>query len=443
MATTGIWKIEKRLDHVIDYITNEDKTIKEITKSDSYLELHNLKEYKNMDYITEDKCFVSSINCSMDNPYKDMMLTKERFNKKDGIIGFHAFQSFKKGEVTPELAHEIGIKLANEMWGDRFEVVVATHHNTGVIHNHFVINSVSFIDGKKYYDKRETYAELRNISDMICKEYGLSVLEEKKLIKSKINYSHYSSKYIEHSNYYTTTKNDIDFAIMQAYNYEDFESLLKRMGYEVNYRADKLTICRKPYKKNIRVQRCYGDEYSREGIIEKIKNTEMVRIPFIEAYGMNKEKYYDEYKKHKKSKGIYALYLHYLYILGNFPKKTSKILPASIRADIFKMDKLAEEIRLLDKYELKDNIQFFSFYKERKNKLDEFIKTRDKLWYENKKDKVDKEKIIDKINSINESIKEYRNDIKVLDRIIEKESSLKSNIEDYKKVMEGDVKKYE
>lgn len=443
MATTGIWKIEKRLDHVIDYISNVEKTVKLNTKSESYLELHHFKEYKNMNYITEEQCFVSGINCSIENPYQDMMLTKERFNKKDGILGFHAFQSFKKGEVTPELAHEIGIKLANEMWGDRFEVVVATHHNSGIIHNHFVINSVSFIDGKKYYDKRETYAELRHLSDMLCEEYGLSVLKEKTCEKSGINYSHYSNKYMEHSNYYTTTKRDIDYAIMQAYTYEDFETLLKRMGYEVNYRANKLTLCRKPYKKNIRVERCYGEEYSKESIIEKIKNTESIRIPFIEVYGMNKEKFYTEYEKHKKSKGIYALCLHYCYILGNFPKKTNRVLPASIRADIYKMDRLVEGIRLLDKYELKDDIQFFSFYKERKNKLDEFIKTRDKLWYEHKKEDIDKGKIIEKINSINEKIKEYRADIKVLEEIIEGQSTLKSNIEDYEKIMEGVEKKHE
>ena len=440
MATTGIWKIEKRLDHVIKYIYNENKTNK---TDELYLELHNLKEDNNLDYITEEQCYVSAINCSLNTAYSDMMLTKERFNKKDGIIGFHAFQSFKKGEINPELAHKIGIKLANEMWGDRFEVLVATHHNTGIIHNHFVINSVSFIDGKKYYDKRETYAELRHLSDSICFEYGLSVLEEKKQRKGGINYSNYSSKYINHSNYYTTTKNDIDFAIGQAYNYEDFEKLLIKMGYNVNYKANKLTLCRKPYKKNIRVERCYGDEYKKERIIDRINNTQSIRIPFIEEYGINKEKLFIQYKKYKKSKGIYALYLHYMYILGNFPKKTSKAIPASIRTDIYKMDKLIEQIRLLDKYELKDDIQFFSFYKERKSKLDEFIMTRENLWYEHKKEGVDKEKILDKINLLNNDIKEYRRDIKVLDTIIENQSTLSKNIDDYKKIMEGDVKEYE
>ena len=85
---------------------------------------------------------------------EDMINTKKRFNKTDGILAYHAYQSFKENEVTPELAHEIGIKLAEEMWGDKFEVVVSTHLNTNHIHNHFVINSVSFIDGKKYYDSK-------------------------------------------------------------------------------------------------------------------------------------------------------------------------------------------------------------------------------------------------------------------------------------------------
>ena len=97
--------------------------------------------------------------------FEEMKITKESFNKTEGTQGFHAFQSFKEGEVTPEQCHEIGLKLAEEMWGDRFEVVVSTHLNTNHYHNHFEINSVSFKDGKRYYDKRETYAELRRLSD--------------------------------------------------------------------------------------------------------------------------------------------------------------------------------------------------------------------------------------------------------------------------------------
>ena len=87
------------------------------------------------------------MNCSEIDPAKDMLWTKDCYDKKDGILAFHAYQSFKEGEITADIAHKIGVELANEMWSD-YEVVVATHQNTNHIHNHFIINSVSFITGK-------------------------------------------------------------------------------------------------------------------------------------------------------------------------------------------------------------------------------------------------------------------------------------------------------
>ena len=155
MATTGIWKIEKRLDHVIDYTTNIEKTLNSDYGKEAYKELHNVIEYAEADFKTENQYYVSSLNCSVESAYEEMLITKQQYNKTGGILGFHAFQSFVEGEVTPEQAHAIGVKLAKEMWGDRFEVIVSTHLNTKHIHNHFVINSVSFKDGKRYYDKRE------------------------------------------------------------------------------------------------------------------------------------------------------------------------------------------------------------------------------------------------------------------------------------------------
>lgn len=167
MATTGIWGITERLDHVIEYVMNLEKTGK---KNSDYQELHKLSEYENLSYNTEESCYVFGINCLPETAYRDMMDTKQIWKKKDGILGYHAFQSFKKGELTPDQAHLIGLKLAEEMWGDRFEIIVTTHINTNHIHNHFVINSVSFKDGKKYHDCHETYAQLRHLSDSLCQE---------------------------------------------------------------------------------------------------------------------------------------------------------------------------------------------------------------------------------------------------------------------------------
>lgn len=112
MATTKIWKIKNRFDVVIEYISNKDKT--------------------------DTKKYVTGINYMADIAYKEMSITKEQFNKTGGILGYHAYQSFKGCEVASDDAHEIGIRLAKELWGNRFQVVVATHTNTKNIHNHFL-----------------------------------------------------------------------------------------------------------------------------------------------------------------------------------------------------------------------------------------------------------------------------------------------------------------
>ena len=97
-----------------------------------------------------------------------MQFIKKIKGKEGAILAFHGYQSFKAGEVTPEIAHEIGVRLAEEMWGDRFQVVVSTHLNTENIHNHFVLNSVSFKDGLKYYSNLANTALLRRTSDELC-----------------------------------------------------------------------------------------------------------------------------------------------------------------------------------------------------------------------------------------------------------------------------------
>lgn len=125
MATTKIWKFKSRLDTLIEYAINGEKTE------------HNL--------------YVSGINCMPD---------------------------------TPEQAHEIGIKLAEELLGDKYQVVVSTHLNTDNIHNHFVLNSVSFLDGKRFCNTKKDYATMRKTSDRLCEDYGLSILKnDSRIIK--------------------------------------------------------------------------------------------------------------------------------------------------------------------------------------------------------------------------------------------------------------------
>ena len=432
MATTGIWKIDKRLDNVLDYTMDIEKTVNSEYGKTTYYDLHNVIDYVEADFKTEKQFYVSGINCSPKTAIEEMIITKEQFGKTDGIQGFHAFQSFAEGEVTPEQCHEIGLRLAEEMWGDRFEVVVSTHLNTNHYHNHFVINSVSFKDGKRYYDKRETYAELRRLSDSLCEEYGLSVLKEKPCRNSNINYANYQQSSSNKVNYYTIAKEDLDRAIGMATSYYDFEDLMKAMDYELIYRSNKLSIRRNPYKKHIRVERYFGEEYSVDRITERIEEEHITRIPFIEEYG-NKTKYNANYYKKRKPKGIYALYIHYCFLLKVFPKKYPyQRLSPTIRADVRKMEDISKETRLLVSNNLKTNEQFFSFKEEKEKRLDELMDTRSKLWYKHKKSKSQNEKaeIRKQIDELNKEINPLRKEVVLCKDILERSKKIEENLQE-------------
>ena len=147
MATTSLWHIEGSLNDLIKYVENPDKTIQ---VKDDPKDLSNLFWYVTRDDKTSDKQYVTAINCVKEIALKQMIMTKKQFRKTDGYIAWHGYQSFKHDEVTPEQCHRIGVQLAKEMWGDRFQVIVSIHLDRDHLHNHFCINSVSYLDGMKY-----------------------------------------------------------------------------------------------------------------------------------------------------------------------------------------------------------------------------------------------------------------------------------------------------
>ena len=152
MATTGFWPVRGSLKNVIDYAENPDKTTEK-----AYLDndLYNALRYVENDDKTDEKMYVTGINCSKHLAYEQMMAVKQKYGDRGTVVAYHGYQSFMEGEVTPEEAHRIGVELARRMWGDRFQVVVTTHLNTNNLHNHFVVNSISFRDGGKYRNSRE------------------------------------------------------------------------------------------------------------------------------------------------------------------------------------------------------------------------------------------------------------------------------------------------
>ena len=436
MAVTKIWKVVKRMDHVIDYAKDKNKTKIELNQNYEILvdDLQNVIDYARNSDKTEKEFYVSGINCETNSAYEEMQDTKRFYKKQDKILAFHAYQSFAEGEVTPELAHQIGVQFANEMWGDRFQVIVTTHLNTNHIHNHIVLNSVSFKDGLKYYDNHTNYAKMRHISDELCKEYGLSVIKEK-ATKKKMNYDNFYKKSLYTDNYSNNAKRDLDLAIRQAYSYDDFLYLMKKLDYEIIFRAGKISLRKEPYQRNIRIERRYGENYSIENIKRRILEEQAVRVPFIESvYNYRKVKYpFAKRHKRAKAKGFIALYYHYCYLLKVFPSNIpQQRLPASIRADVSRMEELSNEARFLYANNIKTLDDLTNYKDETNFKINELLSQRERLWAKRKlsKDVNEMHKVAEEIASLNDKIIKLRKRVELCEDIKTRIPKINDNLDE-------------
>ena len=371
-----------------------------------------------------------------------MQFVKKLYGKEKGILAFHGYQSFKEGEVTPEIAHEIGVRLAEEMWEDRFQVVVATHLNTDNIHNHFVINSVSFKDGYKYYSNLSNTALLRKTSDEICEEYGLSVLEEK-TCKSGINFENFYKKSMKESEYYKFAKEDIDYAIEHSWTYQEFIKKLKDMGYEVYFRANRISVRGYPYKRNIRIKRAFGEEYSIENIKNKIYSRYPTREKVIKPKTYDKRLFYKgSVKKLRKPKGIIALYYYYCYLLKVYPKKNLNYkLTSEMRAEVKKMDKYSEQIRFICKYKLETINDIDNLKEQKQEELKKTLNTRNRLYYKRQKldNESEKDVVTKDIISVTSVIAKIRKEIKLCDEVGDNARKMKKQLKEMKERGQGKV----
>lgn len=433
MATTKIWDINVRLDHVIDYITDLEKT-KNLDYGDEFSIFHN---NESLDIKTEKECFVSAINCSVDIAYEEMMITKKTYNKTGGILGFHAYQSFGENEVTPEIAHQIGVQLASEMWGSRFEVVVSTHQNTKHIHNHFVINSVSFKDGKKYYDNHINYARMRRLSDDLCAEYGLSVISEKET-KGGLFYNNFYNNYIEHSDYYEKIREDIDFAILKSYSYNNFLTALESMGYKVIIKNNILSLTKEPYKLRVRVSRTFGKRYNKRNIIKRIEGG------YVKENSNNFFAVFFKNKNYKNS--IYKLFKSYCDLLENYSKnKHKQYFYSSIRKDIKELDYFIEQTTFLSKNNVSTDKDLNNLKLSIESQLDKLLDKLDKINY--KKSKLSNESDLKEIEGnrceLVNKIKKVRYNLRLINEIEKRKPTIENKINSLEKEYRKEVDKDE
>ena len=222
MAITKIYAIRANLQRTVSYASNEKKT-----------NLDNVIEYAVNKSKTEQRLFQDCINCvSIETAYEEMQNTKKRWNKTDGVLGYHFIQSFKPGEVTPELAHRIGIEFAKECFGDRFQVVIGTHLDKSHLHNHIVVNSVSFMDGGKYHSSPRSYYErIRAVSDRMCRANELSVIEQPQ--GKGLHYGEWKALKNGKPTIRGQLKAELDEIIKSSYTMKDFWKILKERGYQI------------------------------------------------------------------------------------------------------------------------------------------------------------------------------------------------------------------
>lgn len=396
MATTKIWAVKANLQYTLSYASNPDKT-----------EMEKVLDYLTGEEKTIKENLCTGINCDIETAYQDMMFVKEQFGKTGGILAHHAEQSFKPGEITPEKAHKIGVKFADEMWGDRFQVIVTTHLDKAHIHNHFVINSVSFVDGRKYNGCKATYRNIRELSDKYCRQEGLSIIKD--VDQGKQRYMAESSGKF---NLRTYIKNDIDIAILRSRSMEEFYASMRKMGYSLKF-GKHFAVSPAGKDGYIRLRSIKDDDYTLEGIRQRIAEN------YSRNYGVlvKSEKTRKKCKRPKRKLiGYMALHYRYLFLLGKIPnRKRPKRIPYRIAKQAAHLDKISREVRLIGKYNLINGSDLKALQTKLENNLDEHYLKRETLRKEIRRKIPEKQKVAIRleITSLTEKMREIRAEIRI------------------------------
>lgn len=460
MATTAIWDVKGWLGKILIYAENPEKTEnpkvydKEDLTDEQRQGLGDVISYAMREEATTSEeikeQFVTGVNCSPNTARAEMIAVKKRFGKNDGIVAFHGYQSFAENEVTPELAHEIGVRLANELWGNRFQVIVATHlDKKNHLHNHFVLNSVSFLDGYRYNDCTRTYMEMRKASDRLCKEYGLSVIDNPKRGKSK-HYGEWKAEQDGRPTWRGIIKNDIDEAIATSLTDKQFFYKLREKGYFIKQGKD-ITVRPAGKQRGIKLARNFGEEYTYKAICQRILAND---IPTRLGHTQNKKTvrffhYKGNIKNQRKIGGLRGRYIYYCFKLGILPKGQT-ISPARLhfllREDIARMEQINKETRLLCTHKIDTSEQLFSYQEVKQNKINQLTKYRTHLRYQLRRKTItpeEKEELKQKISNLTKEIGVLREEVVLCDDIAKRSEVIKEKIKIIKEDENKEVKSNE
>ena len=243
MAVTKIKAIRGTLSKAIAYILNPEKT--------------------------DEKLLVSSYGCASETAAREFEWTRKIAEQKGmnpvRIIARHVIQSFEIGEVTPELAHEIGKQFADEILGGKYEYVLTTHIDKDHVHNHLIFNAVDFVDYHAYKSYKRIYYDMREVSDRLCKENGLSVIPPSQ--NKGMGYKEYTEAK-RGTSWKQKLKQTIDRLVITAKDYDDFLRLMQKAGYEI--KTGKYISFRAEGQERFTRSKTIGENYTEERIKERI-----------------------------------------------------------------------------------------------------------------------------------------------------------------------------
>lgn len=355
MAYTSLIPV-RRLDRAVKYVRDKTKT----TKPSS---LEEAVDYALNRDKTESVCFETGLSCLCETAFTDMRANNLRWHKTGGVQGYHLVQSFAEGEVTPELAHQIGVELADQLLNGRYQAIVTTHLNTSHIHNHIVWCAVALDNGRKYHSNaRSYYTEVRARSDALCRQYGLSVIETPESERGKRQYAKWQAEAIGQPTWRTAIRMDIDEVVSMVLTWRQFLTILEQKGYEIRM-GRKYPTLRPPGKERFVRFKILGKAYTPEAIRQRILYPKCSFAPPAVWQG----RLHGTYRKARKLTGLRALYYRYLYELGALPRKPQ--CPSyAVRQDIRSLDKRIRQMEFLSRHGI-DTLAQLDAYRQAQEKV--------------------------------------------------------------------------
>lgn len=373
MATTKIRSVTGDAGRTLDYASNESKTTGELS-SKYYQELTDVIDYVEQSEKVHETQYITGLNCHKDNARDEFVTTKKMWNKEEGIQCYHAIQSFAPGEADADTVHQVGVRLAEFMWGNRYQVLVTTHLDQKHLHNHFVINSVSFLDGKKYHLSKGEKRRMRNTSDMLCRERNLSVVvpgekkrEAEHMKKLGITPSPARPQKTTHR---ANIRKEINEIVKRVQSVEQLYQALEAKGFQVKRHVEHVAVKAPNMERFVRL-RSLGDAFTPEALANRI-----VRRSQVNRYRPKNTTFKKMNRQLIRRPWLVRQYRYYAFRLNRGKSWREELIskygrPKIDYQAIRQIENYSAKIRVLCKYQIKDAEQAEAFIAERLGSDDE------------------------------------------------------------------------